>query len=341
MIKKVLVTGGCGYIGSILVPMLLQNNYKVRVLDKLYFGDESLAEVRDKIEFIAGDVRELKDKVLEGIDAVIHLGSLSNDPTADFDTLATQDINFKGTVKLARKCKEKGISRFTFASTAAIYGFFLNGLADESIPPNPQSVYAQSKLDAELALRKMADSSFCPVILRQATAFGFSPRMRWDLVVNAFVMHAFKTGQLDIWYGGEAWRPFVHVKDIARAHIRCLEAQSSEVCGQTFNLVYSNYRIMDLAQHVKKALSEIGLDVSIKVDYRQVDNRSYQVNGEKIEKVLQLTPSVSIDEGVKEIAQMVAQGKYRDFDHPIYYNLRWMKLLVEIEDRIKKTGKVL
>jgi nucleoside-diphosphate-sugar epimerase len=341
MIKKVLVTGGCGYIGSIIVPMLLENNYKVRVLDKLYFGDESLAEVRGKIEFIAGDVRELKDKVLEGIDAVIHLGSLSNDPTADFDPLATQDINYNGTVRLARACKERGISHFTFASTAAVYGFHLSGLADESLSPKPQSVYAQSKYDAELSLQQLADDTFCPVILRQATAFGFSPRMRWDIVVNAFVMHAFKTGQLDIWYGGEAWRPFVHVKDIARAHIRCLEAQPSEVCGQTFNLVYGNYRIIDLAQQVKKALSEIELDVSIKVDYRQVDNRSYQVNGKKIKKTLQFTPSISIAEGVKEIAQVLTQGKYRDFDHPVYYNLPWMKLLIEIEDRIKRTGKVL
>jgi len=146
MIKKVLVTGGCGYIGSIIVPMLLENNYKVRVLDKLYFGDESLAEVRDKIEFIAGDVREVKDKVLESVDAVIHLGSLSNDPTADFNPLATQDINFKGTLKLARKCKEKGISHFTFASTAAVYGFHLSSLADESLSPNPQSVYANPSM---------------------------------------------------------------------------------------------------------------------------------------------------------------------------------------------------
>ncbi len=113
------------------------------------------------------------------------------------------------------------------------------------------------------------------------------------------------------------------------------------MCGQTFNLVYGNYRIIDLAQQVKKALSEIGLDVGLQVDYQQIDNRSYQINGEKIKKALQFTPSISIAEGVKEIAQVLTQGKYRDFDHPIYYNLRWMKLLIEIEDRIKRTGKVL
>ncbi len=339
--KKVLVTGGCGYIGSVLIPRLLERGYEVRVFDKLYFGEESLASVRDKIELIPGDVRRLKPAILEGINGVVHLGSLSNDPTADFKPDATRSINYEGTMKLAQACKEHGISRFTFASTCAVYGFHLDGLADETWPARPQSVYAKSKHDVEIELQKMADDEFCPVSLRQATAFGFSPRMRWDTVLNAFVMHAFKTGRLDVWFGGEAWRPLVHVKDIADAHICCLEAEPDKVRGQIFNLVYGNYHILELAQQVRKTLAEIGIDTGIEVNYDQVDSRSYQTSGEKITKLLGFVPSVSVEDGVKEIVEVLRGGEYRDFDHPIYYNMHWLKLLLEIEDRLKKTGKVL
>ncbi len=341
MNKKILVTGGCGYIGSVLVPILLEKGYKVRVFDKLYFGEEPLKKVMDKIEFIPGDVRNFDPSILKGVEDVIHLGSLSNDPTAAFDPDATRTINYEGTIKLARACKERGIERFTFASTCAVYGFHLEGIADEAFPTNTQSDYAKSKLDADLKLQELADQNFCPVILRQATVFGFSPRTRWDIVINAFCMHAFKTGRLDVWFGGEAWRPVVHIRDTAEAHIRCLEAEPKKVRGEIFNLVYKNYRILELAHRVRKALAEMGMNVDVDVNYDQVDNRSYRTAGDKITKVLGFTPSVSVEEGVKEIVEVLRSGQYRDFDHPIYYNMRWMKLLVEVEDRLKKTGKVL
>jgi len=341
MRKKVLVTGGCGYIGSILVPMLLERGYEVRVFDKLYFGEESLSSVRGRIELIPGDVRNLAPAVLEDVDGVIHLGSLSNDPTADFNPDASRAINYEGTIKLARACKEQGIGRFTFASTCAVYGFYLDSLVDETFPANPQSDYAKSKLDVEIELQRMADDKFCPISLRQATVFGFSPRMRWDIVVNAFVMHAFKSGRLDVWFGGEAWRPVVHVKDAAEAHIRCLEAEPDKVRGEIFNLVCGNYRILELAHKVRTALAEIGIDVGLDVNYDQVDSRSYKARGEKITELLGFAPSVSVEDGVKEIAEVLRSGRYQDFDHPIYYNMRWMRLLVEIEDRLSKTGSVL
>jgi nucleoside-diphosphate-sugar epimerase len=321
--------------------MLLERGYKVRVFDKLYFGDKPLMAVQDKVELIPGDVRNFDPSILDGIEGVIHLGSLSNDPTAAFDPNANRTINYEGTMKLAEACKERGIEKFTFASTCAIYGFHMDGIADETFPPNPQSDYAQSKLDVDIALPKLADDNFCPVILRQATVFGFSPRMRWDIVINAFAMHAFKTGRLDVWFGGEAWRPIVHVRDTAEAHIRCIEAEPDKVRGEIFNLVYRNYRILELAHRVRKALGEIGVEVEVDVNYDQVDNRSYRTNGEKLTRVLGFTPSVSVEEGVKEIVDVLRSGKYRDFDHPVYYNMRWMELLVEVEDRLSKTGKVL
>lgn len=340
-IGKVLVTGGCGYIGSVLVPMLLERGYDVRVFDKLYFGDEALASVRDHIELIPGDVRSLDESVLDGIDSVIHLGSLSNDPTADFDPTATRSINYEGTMTLARASRRHGISRFTFASTCAVYGFYLDDLVDETFPTNPQSHYAKSKLDVEIELQKMANTDFCPVTLRQATVFGLSPRMRWDTVVNAFVMHSFKSDELEVWFGGEVWRPVVHVRDTAEAHIRCIEADADKVRGEVFNLVHKNYRILELAYDARKALAEIGISVGLNINRDQVDTRSYRTSGEKITRVLGFTPSISVSEGVKEIAEVLRKGRYRDFEHPIYYNMRWMKLLVDIEDRLKKTGSVL
>ena len=341
MSKKVLVTGGCGYIGSVLVPMLLERGYEVRVFDKLYFGEEPLKGILHNIELIPGDVRDFDPAILGDIEGVIHLGSLSNDPTAAFDPDATRTINFEGTMKLAKACKERGVEKFTFASTCAVYGFHLDGMVDETSPVNPQSDYAKSKLDVDTELQKMADDKFCPVSLRQATVFGFSPRMRWDIVMNAFVMHAFKTRRLDVWFGGETWRPVVHIRDTAKAHIRCLEADPGKVRGEIFNLVYKNYRILELAHRVRKALGEMGINVEVDVNYDQVDNRSYRTAGEKISRVLGFTPSVSVEEGVTEIAGVLRTGQYRDFDHPIYYNMRWMKLLIEVEERLKKTGKVL
>ena len=341
MNKHVLVTGGCGYIGSVLVPMLLDRGYNVRVFDKLYFGEESLEKVRGKIELIAGDVRNFDPVILDGIDGCIHLGSLSNDPTTTFNPDASRTINFEGTMKLAKACKERGIQRFTFASTCAVYGFHLDRTADEAFPVNPQSDYAMSKLNVDIELQKMSDENFSPVILRQATVFGFSPRMRWDIVVNAFAMHAFKTGRLDVWFGGEVWRPVIHVKDTAEAHIRCLEAPAEKVRGEIFNLVYKNYRILELAHRVKKALAEMGINVEVDANYDHVDSRSYRTAGDKIANVLNFTPSISIEDGVEEIVNVLRSGQYRDFDHPVYYNMRWMKLLVEIEERLEKTGKVL
>ena len=339
--KKVLVTGGCGYIGSVLVPMLLHRGYDVRVLDKLYFGEESLSAVRDSIELVPGDVRNIAPSVLDGIDAVVHLGSLSNDPTAEFYPEATRSINYEGTMTLARACKARGIGRFTFASTCAVYGFLEDEVVDESFPTNPGSAYATSKRDAEAELQMMANDGFYPVSLRQATVFGFSPRMRWDTVANAFVMHAFKSNRLDVWFGGDAWRPLVHVRDTAEAHIRCLEAEPGKVGGQVFNVVHRNFRILELAHLVRHALAENGIEVELDVNRDQEDTRSYKTSGEKMTTVLGFAPSTSVADGVKEIVQALRSGQGSDFDHPIYYNMRWMGLLVDIEDRLKRTGSVL
>jgi nucleoside-diphosphate-sugar epimerase len=324
----ILVTGGAGYIGAVLVKKLVETGENVRVLDKLYFGEQALAEVKDKIELIKGDVREFKPEYLDGVKAVMHLGSLSNDPTADFDPRANHEINFEGTMRVAEACLKKKVKRMTFASSCAIYGFHLDGIADENFPTNPQSEYAQSKLDAEKGLLSLVSDDFCPVILRQATVFGFSPRMRWDLVVNTMTKDAFLRNKIFIYGDGKYWRPLVQVGDVAEAHMRLVRAEEGKVKGQVFNLVHQNYLILELGQHVNEVLKG-ELNTRVEILPGTTENRSYRVSGDKIRKILDWEPEITVKQGALEILDKLNAGKYTDFDNPIYYNIQWMKMLVE------------
>ena len=335
----ILVTGGAGYIGSILVRELIAKGEKVRVFDKLYFGKEPLVDIEKKIEIVQGDVRKFPLDVLDGVKSVIHLGSLSNDPTADFDPKANHEINCEGTMRVAEACKKKGVSRMTLASSAAIFGFHVDSIADETFKTNPQSEYAQSKLDAEKGILSLMDNKFCPVILRQATVFGFSPRMRWDLVVNTMTKDAFSKGKIFVYCAGDSWRPLVHVKDVAAAHIACINAPQDKVKGQIFNLVHKNYRILELGHWVADVLKK-KIKVDVEVVFGSKESRSYRISGDKIINVLGFEPRISVHDAVIEIYGVLHSGKYNDFTNPIYYNIDWMKLLVEMENNLKVIGKV-
>ncbi|MBU0686431.1 MAG: SDR family oxidoreductase [Candidatus Margulisbacteria bacterium] len=335
----VLVTGGAGYIGAVLVQELLAQGKKVRVFDKLYFGDAPLASFKDKIDLVQGDVRAFPEKALEGVGAVVHLGSLSNDPTADFDPQANHAINFEGTMRVAEACKKKGVKRLSFASSCAIYGFHLEDIADENFPPNPQSEYAQSKLDAENGLKSLISNDFCPVIFRQATVFGFSPRHRWDLVVNTMTKDAFQKGIIQVYCAGDMWRPLVHVKDVALAHINAIAAPENKVKGEIFNLVYENHHILELG-HMIKDILKTKRAVKVDVQTGTKESRSYRVSGDKLKQKLGFTAALSIEAAVNEIWGLLSSGRYTDFSNPIYYNIDWMKLLVDMEQKLKITGKV-
>ena len=335
----ILVTGGGGYIGSVLVKKLVEHGEKVRVFDKFYFGDSGLNDVKDKIELIAGDVREFNPDLLNGVKGVMHLGSLSNDPTAEFDPRANHQINFEGTMRVAEACRKKGVKKFTFASSCAIYGFHVDGVADESFPSNPQSEYSQSKLDAENGLRSLAGKDFCPVIFRQATVYGFSERMRWDLVVNTMTMDAFDKGRIHVYCAGDNWRPLVDVKDVADAHILAMRAPENRVSGEIFNLVHKNYRILELGHWIREILKPLR-KIEVEVLFGTKESRSYRVSGEKVKKILGFESKHSVDDAVKEIWEILRSGRFTDFSNPIYYNIEWMKLLVEMEQKLKVIGKV-
>jgi nucleoside-diphosphate-sugar epimerase len=335
----ILVTGGAGYIGAALVKKLVESGEKVRVFDKLYFGDSALSGVRNRIELIPGDVREFNPELLDGVKAVMHLGSLSNDPTAEFDPKANHEINCEGTLRVAEACKMKGVRRFTFASSCAIYGFHVDGVANEDFPANPQSEYSQSKLEAEKGLLSLAGSDFCPVVFRQATVFGFSDRMRWDLVVNTMTRDGFDKGRIHIYCAGDNWRPLIDLRDVADAHILAMNAPEDKVKGQIFNLVHKNFRILELGHWIREIIKPFR-KVEIEVLFGTKESRSYRVSGEKIKRVLGFEPKVSVEHAVKEIWDMLRSGRYTDFSNPIYYNIEWMKLLVEMEQKLSLIGRV-
>lgn len=339
-----LVTGGAGYIGSVLVGMLLLREDRVKVYDKLYFDDSSLADLKKKyghrLEIIQGDVRKFDENVLDDVEAVVHLGALSNDPTADFDPKATIDINYKGTLNVAQAAKNRGIKRFSFASSAAVYGFHSDSIADEDFPPNPQSEYAKSRLISDEALMKMADEGFCPVSFRQATVYGASPRWRYDLAVNTFTRDAFTKGVLKVDSGGMAWRPFVDVKDVARAHILAVTCPVEKIKGGIiFNLIFDNLQIIDLAHRVKYTLKD-KKHIEVEVEYSTREARSYRMSGEKLKKVLGFVPDVSIEESVLDMYGYLEKGLYTDIDNPYYYNMPWMTLLLNMENRLNRIGKI-
>ena len=338
----ILVTGGAGYIGCIAVRQLLDKGEAVRVYDKLYFGDDGLAEVSDKIELVQGDIRTFDPAVLEGCDAVLHLAGLSNDPTAEFNPKANDEMNRAATETVALACKKAGVKRFIFASTCSIYdlGFYAEDfLRDEDSEVKPRAAYAVSNYEAERILLKLVDDKFCPVLLRQGTVYGWSPRMRYDLVVNTFVRDALTKGVLSVHAGGEMWRPLVDVTDLARVYVACIEAPDDKVRGKIFNVVEKNYRILELAHWVREALRP-ERKIEIDVDYTSYKVRSYRVSGERIQQVLGVKPLVTVKDSVENMVRKIAEKGVNHVHHPRHYNIEWMSLLSDMEQTLQKIGGV-
>jgi nucleoside-diphosphate-sugar epimerase len=328
---RVLVTGGAGYIGSILVPRLLDIGDEVVVFDKLYFGDAGLAAVRDRIRLVQGDVRTFDPELLDGVQTVVHLAGLSNDPSADYNPQANATINAMGTEIVARACVERGVQRLVFASTCSVY--YTRGPSDdlksEDTPVAPTAFYSQGKWLAERKLLELASPTFTPVVLRLGTVFGLSPRMRYDLVINKFARDAWREGRLTVNAGGEVWRPLVHIKDVADAMMAAAYAPVANVHAEVFNVVHKNYWIQSLAHWVKKVL-EGKAKVEIDIDYAgQAEARGYRASMEKTQTRLGFRADRGVTEALREIWDAFEAGRYVDFENDIYYNIRWMKNLPE------------
>ena len=342
---KVLLIGGAGYVGSVLTEELLERGYSIKIFDRFYYGYAGIEKFKDRVEMIKGDMRHLEPEVLKDVGVVVNLGGLSNDPTAEYNPKANYEMNTLATKLSAELCKKAGIRRYVFASSCSIYDIGVKDeekdvIFDETAEVAPKAAYSSSKFEAEKILLSMKDKDFSPVILRKGTIYGFSYRMRYDLVVNTFVKDALTKGYITPFFGGEMWRPLVDIRDVAKAYILCIEAEEEKVSGEIFNLVYRNFRISELALRVRSALKSININIDIKPDYRYRGVRSYRVSGEKIKNKLGFIPSISVEDSVIDMVDKIKKYNCLNFDDPIYYNIRWMRTLEKADEIIKITGKI-
>ena len=328
--KTVVVTGGAGYIGSMLVRLLLEKEYNVKVVDRLFFGLKSLKDILDKITLIKADIRDVRQDVFEGAYAVLDLAALSNDPAGELDPQKTLDINYLGRVRVAHLAKRAGVKRYVLASSCSIYGVQEEELTEES-PVNPLTTYAEANYLAEQAILPLASDKFAVTALRQATVYGFSHRMRFDLAINGMTGALFTYGKIKILRDGTQWRPFIHVKDTSKAFIKVIEAEPEKVNGEIFNVGSNkqNIQIFELAKLVAKAAGK-------KFEYEwygDPDKRSYRVRFDKIQKLLKYKPDHTIEDGVKEIWQALEKGITK-WDDPTTRTVNWYKTLLEWKEKM-------
>ena len=299
---KVLVTGHRGYIGSILVPMLQEAGHDVTGLDIGLFADGILGSPPDEIKSLDVDVRDVTVDQLREFDAVLHLAAISNDPVGDLNPEVTYEINYDASVRLAELSKQAGVSRFLFASSCSLYGAAAElDVLDEQAPFDPITPYGSSKVMVEKEVSKLADDKFCPTYLRCATAYGFSPRLRADIVVNNLVGYAFLDGEVRMKSDGSPWRPLVHIEDISRAYLAILHAPLELVHNQAFNVgrTTENYQIRQVAEMVQEAVPGSTFEMS---KGAEPDTRCYRVDCSKLEQTLpEYRPCWTVKRGIAEL----------------------------------------
>ena len=321
-VRNVLVIGGAGYIGSVLVRKLLSRGYAVTVLDALIYGDESIRDLNGQpsFELIHDDLRNIEAGVqaLRYADAVVHLGALVGDPACALDEKLTLEINLAATRMIAEAARGFGVQRFIFASTCSVYGASDEVLDERSIL-NPLSLYARSKLGSERVLLTLNDDRLACIILRFGTVYGLSPRPRFDLVINLLAAQATCEKSIAI-FGGDQWRPFIHVDDAAEAILTCLEAPLHAVKGQIFNVGSDdqNYQITRLGDLIKELIP----DVQVIHRGDDVDARNYRVSFARIRQRLGFTTRRSVAEGILEIKAAIEDGRIADYRDARYSNYK-------------------
>jgi len=324
---NVLVTGGAGYIGSVMSRILLEKGYNVTCLDRLFFGTDSIKDIADKVTLVKDDIRFFNPEILKGVDAVFDLAALSNDPSGELEPQKTLDINYKGRVRVANLAKKYGIKKYVLASTCSVYGF-QEGLITEESGLNPLTTYAKANMMAEKQVLPLADKSFSATVLRQATVYGFSYRMRFDLAINGMVLGYYRNGKIPIMRDGKQWRPFVN------AFIKVLEAEPEVVNGQVFNVGSDeqNVQIFDLAKLVAESCN-----MPFNYEwYGSPDTRSYRVSFSKIKDTIHFMPQITIRKGARNVFDALKDGRLNP-DDPRTITVKWYKHLLEMQQFLKDT----
>ncbi len=320
----VVVTGGAGYIGSLLVRQLLETGTPVRIFDRLLYGDDAISQILDHplCEMVVGDFRNPEEVTvaLRGAGAVVHLGAIVGDPACAIDEDLALTTNVTGAAIVADACVEQGVPRMIFASTCSVYGAS-NRPLNETSALHPLSHYANTKVAAETAVLSRRCKGFAPVVLRFGTAFGTSYRERFDLVVNLLTAKAVRDGQITI-YGGDQWRPFIHVYDIARAVRLALMVPIESVSGQVINVGVDslNYRLHKVGEIIQQLVPHSSV-----ITYDQVtDSRNYYVHFAKAIALLGFSPTRTLQDGVKELAEILSTGQIDSYHDAKYHNVLQM-----------------
>ena len=322
---RVLVTGGAGYIGSVLIEKLLEKGYSITCLDKLFFGDKGIKPYidMDSFKLIIEDTRTFDPNVLKGIDVVVDLAAISQpDPLGQIRKDLFYEINYAGPCRVATLSMRKGVKKYIIASTCSVYGF-QPGLLNEESEPNPLEEYAKTKLMAERAVKSLSSKDFCVTILRLATVYGLSKKMRFDLVVNGMTLSLYKSSVINVMKPGTQVRPVVHVRDVTKAIVSVIEADSENVNGEIFN-VGSNEQNYSICQLAKIIGDSVGKPYRIEW-YGEPDTRSYAVDFTKIKSRLNFSPSYTPSEGSKEIYRALEDGAV--IDSPETRVIQWWKYL--------------
>ncbi len=325
MKEKVLIIGGAGYLGAVLVDRLIEKGYQLRILDNLIYGDKALQRhfENENVEIVSGDIRHLEiiTSSIKNADAVIHLAAVVGDPASKVRPEQTIETNYLASQVIASASKLSGIKRFIYASTCSVYGVGTE-ILDENAPLNPVSLYARTKISSEESIMAIADHSFKPTIMRMSTLYGYSPRMRFDLVVNTMTMTAFTDGEITV-FGGNQWRPLLNLYDAAEAYLKVLESDINNTGGKIYNVgsEEQNYMITDVAKLVAEGIKEItGKDVKINIQGDDVDSRDYRVSFKKIQNELGFNVKHSIPEAAKEIWKKLESKEIKDPKQKVYYN---------------------
>jgi nucleoside-diphosphate-sugar epimerase len=329
--KKILITGGAGYVGNLLVPQLLKSGYDVRVYDIMYFGQETLPLGHPNLEVIEADIRDTAEfaKACVGMDVVLHLACISNDPSFELDGGLSKSINYDCFEPLVVAAKNAKVKRFVYCSSSSVYGVSDRPQVTEDTPLLPLTDYNKYKGLCEPLLWKHMSDDFTCVTIRPATVCGYSPRTRLDLSVNILTNHAVNKNLITV-FGGVQERPNLHIQDMCDAYEMLINAPHEKIHGETFNIGYQNYSIMELAQMVKKVVEEEYPEkgeINIVVTETN-DIRSYRVNSDKVKNILGFEAKYSVEDAVRDLCKAFKAGKLPDsFTDPKYFNVKQLQEL--------------